>query len=106
MDNLFVINQIIEKALEYNLDVKFMFVDFKKVFDSVDHDYLWVALQNQGGIGKIIEIIKNIYKNTKAYIKTHKKGREFNAERGFRQGHPLSPNLFNCALEEVFKKLD
>ncbi len=35
-----------------------------------------------------------------------RRGREFKIERGVRQEDPLSPNLFNCLLEQIFRKLD
>ncbi len=45
-DNIFVINQIIEKAIEYNFEVKFLFIDFNKTFDLVTHNFMWKALIN------------------------------------------------------------
>ncbi len=48
IDNLFVTNQIIEKANEYSLPVKIIFIDFQKAFDTIYHNYLWQALKNLG----------------------------------------------------------
>ncbi len=44
MDNIFVINQIIEKAIEYNFEVKFLFINFNKAFNLVMHNFMWKAL--------------------------------------------------------------
>ncbi len=47
VDNIFVINQVIEKAREYCLKVKLMFIDYKKAFDLIKHSYLWQAMKKQ-----------------------------------------------------------
>ena len=51
-------------------------------------------------------LIQEMYTNVKARVVTDVKGRYFNIEKGVKQGDPLSPILFNTALEEVFRKLD
>ncbi|KAJ4446733.1 hypothetical protein ANN_13430 [Periplaneta americana] len=38
-------------------------------------------------------------------VKLDTEGTPFNIQRGVRQGDPLSPKIFNCVLEEVFRKL-
>ena len=40
------------------------------------------------------------------HIRLDKNGPLFPIERGVKQGDPPSPNLFNCILQEVFKKMD
>ncbi len=41
-----------------------------------------------------------------AYVKMDNKSGKFKIGGGVRQGDPLSFNWFNCALEEVFRKLE
>ncbi len=105
VDNIFVLNQIIEKTNEFNLGIKMLSIDFHKAFDSVDHEYLKMSLRKQGLEEDYIHIIQNYYKNAKARITLKNRGREFKVEKGVRQGDPLSPNLFNCILEEIFHNL-
>lgn len=40
MDRIHTLNQLLEKANAYQLEINLMFVDFCKVFDSVYHGYL------------------------------------------------------------------
>jgi hypothetical protein len=106
IDHLHTMNQIIEKCLEFQLDLYIALIDFSKAFDSIIHEYMWMALKNQGVPTKYIEIIRDMYRGLKARIKTEIEGEYFEIRRGVKQGDPLSPVLFNCALEEIFKKMN
>lgn len=82
------------------------FVDFNKAFDSLEHKYIWEALEKQGVQTKFIRILKNIYCNSTAQIKLETAGKEFPIERGVRQGDPISPKLFTAVLEQIYRNLD
>ncbi len=44
--------------------------------------------------------------NSEDYIKLDRKGENFSIEKGVKQEDPLSPNIFNSVLEEVFWKMN
>jgi len=106
LDHIITINQVLEKTSEFKIETHLLFIDFRKVFDTVSHKFLWEALRAQGVEAQIISILEKIYGNSKAYVRLDKCGPPFPIERGVKQGDPLSPNLFNCILQEVFKNLD
>jgi len=83
-----------------------MFINFCKAFDSLYHDKIWEFLASQGIETQIIDILANSYKNCTAQIKLDLVGRHFKIKRRVRQGDPLSPNIFNAVLEDIFRKLD
>ena len=95
-------NQTIEKCLEFQIDLFIALIDFRKAFDSIIHRIMWKALENQGVPKPYIETIKDMYKDLKARIKTEIEGDYFEIKKGVKQGDPLTPILFNCALEEIF----
>ena len=39
---------IIEKAIEFQKNIYFCFIDYAKAFDCVDHNKLWKILQEMG----------------------------------------------------------
>ncbi len=45
INQVFILNQLIEKAKEYTIDLYFLFVDFQKAFDTIDHNFFWGALK-------------------------------------------------------------
>ncbi len=47
-DHLFTVTQIIERFTEFNLPLWICAVDFKKAFDTVEHQAIWDALVQQG----------------------------------------------------------
>jgi len=56
-DHLFCIHQILEKTLEYNEAVHRLFIDFKKVYDSVRREVLYNILIEFGITMKLVRLI-------------------------------------------------
>jgi len=53
-------SQIIEKHREFNIPTYNAFIDFKKVFDSVDRDKLWTIMLSKEIPTHLITIIQKI----------------------------------------------
>ena len=104
-DHLFTMTILLEQSHEYQLPLWAATVDFKKAFDTVNHNRLWTTLRDQKIPQAYITLLQQLYKDQSACVKTDTKSREFNILRGVKQGDPLSSLLFNALLEEVFKKL-
>jgi len=41
------LDQMLEKAKEYGIEVLMVFVDFRKAFDTIKHTKIWEALEKQ-----------------------------------------------------------
>ena len=82
------------------------FMNYNKVFDSVQHSAILQAMKKQGIHQKYIKIFKKLYSKSTAKVKTERIGPSFKLSRGVRQGNPISPKLFTCIIEDVFRKLD
>ncbi|KAL1446466.1 hypothetical protein WDU94_013973 [Cyamophila willieti] len=106
IDHIHSVNQIIEKGHEYNIPLYMAFCDYSKAFDSIKHCYIWESLKTFGIDQVYIEVLKEIYRNTRAFISLDKNGREFEIRRGVRQGCPISSDLFNTVLETIFRDLN
>ncbi len=105
IDHLFTLNQLIEKTVEHQMELHMAFIDCEKAFDSLKHEFLINTLRSQGAPARLTALIHDMYTNLKARIITERPGRYFPVNRGVKQGDPLSPMLFNAALQEIFKKL-
>ncbi len=52
-----------------------------------------------------ITLLQHFCKNQRATVKTDVRSRQFNIERGVKQGDPLSSYLFNALLEHIFRNI-
>lgn len=84
----------------------FTIVDISKAFDTVPHAALKPCLAKKGVPDPIVELIDEMYKNTKTTIKTKDGGVEILIRRGVKQGDPLSPLLFNICLEPLLEEIE
>ncbi len=106
-DHLHAINQLIEKACEYQLQLCLGFVDYQKAFDSVEHADMFKALRKVNIEEGYVRILEDIYTDAVARIHIDNDiSRTVNIQRGVRQGDTLSPKIFTTTIEEVFKKSD
>ena len=103
--HLYTMTLLHEKSYEWQLDLWIATIDFKKAFDTVDHNQLWQALSHQNVPEPYINLLKSLYSNQVATVKTDRVSKNFNIERGVKQGDPLSSLLFNAALEDLFKQI-
>ena len=69
-DQIFSLNQIIEKCLDQQIPCLINFIDFKAAFDSVHRPSLWEILRLYGFPSKIINIIRNSYADTSCAVKS------------------------------------
>ena len=72
-DNISALWLIIEKAREFFNDhhLFIAFIDFKAVFDSVDHLALWSILRNMGVAGKLVNLLSSIYDGAEYYVRVN-----------------------------------
>jgi len=96
---------IMEKMREHQLPLYMCFVDFKKAFDCVSHEQLWLSMVEMGYPAHIINLITELYRKQTAKVKIAGiLSSEFRIRRGVRQGCVISPTLFNILSEMVMRE--
>ena len=62
--------RIIEKAREFQKNMYFCFIDNAKAFDCVDHNKLWITLQEMGTPNHLTCLLRNLYAGQEATVGT------------------------------------
>ena len=95
---------IIEKAIEFQKNIYFCFIDYAKAFDCVDHHKLWKILQEMGIPDHLTCLLRNLYAGQEATVRTgHAATHWFQIGKGVRQGCILSPGLFTFYAEYIMR---
>lgn len=82
-----------------------VFIDFKKAYDRVYHEYLFRILDHNGVRGRFLTLVKNMYRKTKYSVRIGDHVSEpFTPTRGAKQGDPLSPILFILFINSCLQK--
>ena len=90
-DQIANIYWIIEKAIEFQRNIYFCFIDYAKAFDSADHNKLWKILNEIGIPDHLTCLLRNLYVGQEATVRTgHGTMNWFKIGKGVRQG-VLSP---------------
>ena len=98
--NIRQIADILQFTLDQNMSGIAVFLDFEKVFDSLEWDFLDKALEMFNFRENFGKWVKAIYKNiSSCVIHNGFSSPFFLLQRGVRQGCPLSELLFIIAVE-------
>ena len=103
-DQIATLRIIVEQSIEWNSSLYVNFVDYEKAFDSLDRETLWKILRHYGVPMKLVNMIKNSYKEMSCRV-IHYGQLIKNVEirTGVRQGCLLSPFLFILAIDWIMK---
>ena len=101
-DHIVNIRWIIGKGREFQKDIWFCFIDYAKAFDCVDHNKLWKILQEMRIRAHLVCLLKNLYADQEATVRTgHGTAEWFQIRKGVHQDCILSPCLFNLYTENI-----
>ena len=82
----------------------YLFIDYAKAFDCVDHNKLWKILKEMGIPGHLTCLMRNVYAGQEATVRTgHGTTDLFQIRKGVRQDCILSPCLFNLYAEYIMR---
>ena len=102
VDQIFTLRRILEHRFKFQQPTAACFIDFRAAFDSVDRESLWKVMLADGIPPKFIRLLKAFYSSTKARVRAYgAESSTFPLSSGVRQGCPLSPVLFNYAIDWI-----
>ena len=99
------IHWIIEKAIEFQENIYFCFIDHAKAFGCVDHNKLWEILKEMGIPDHLTCLLRNMHVGQEATVRTgHGTADWLQIEKGVHQGCILSPCSCNLICREHHAK--
>ena len=99
-ENIRLVQDLLDFCSHTKLPSIFIFLDFKKAFDNIDHDFLFEVLKRYNFGTSLIKWIKTIYKNADGKVTNNGwLSKTFSITKGVRQGCPLSALLFILVVE-------
>lgn len=103
LDNIYVLSSAIQFQLRLgHRKIYALFVDFKRAFDSINHDKLWMKLLGMGISAKIIRTLKNLYDQANLQVRTGDGLSEAtDITEGVLQVEILSPLLFILFIADI-----
>ena len=106
LDHMFLLKCVIDLCKWKKKKLFCLFVDYSKTFDMVWREGLWYKLVKKNVSGKILNVIKSMYENTKSCVMLNQELSEtFLFNVGVRQGENLSPLLFAYYVNDIEESL-
>jgi len=107
IDNIFALKIINKKLWEYNQSIRYLFIDFQRAYDFIHTDTIWKCMEEFKIPTKLINICKTCIQKTRSAVRIEGTlSSFFENKTGLKQGDPLSPTLFNLALQKVIQSIE
>ena len=104
---IFMVWMLFERAIEQPKDFYMCFIDYSKAFYKVKHEELFQLMEGIDLDGKDIHILRKLYLEQAACMKTNNETCEYiKTERGVQQDCVFSLDLFNLYSEIILGDLE
>jgi sorting nexin-29 len=98
---------MMKKHYAHGLHLHVLFIDFTEAFDSVNREKLLEIMYEYGISKKLIRLVEMSLNTTKAKVKVgNNLSKEFEFNKGVKQGDGLSTTLFILALHKAAMKTE
>lgn len=107
-DCIFVLWSIIKKVINNDKRKLYCaFVDFRKAFDVVYRNGIWLKLIRYGVSSRMVSMLRKIYDVVASCVRVNSEYTDFfESHMGVKQGEPLSPLLFLFFINDMQQHLD
>ena len=104
--NANLVNACLQDAKNRSTDCVVVFLDISKAFDHIGHTHIEQCLYSQGISHNLSRLIMSLLQGNNICIDTGKvKSDPIRVNRSVPQGGPLSPILFNTAINFIYQEL-
>ena len=104
--NARLVNACLQKAKKEKTDCSAIFLDISKAFDRIGHKHIQLSLEQHGVSSNLKDLIMSLLENNSIRIHVNREASEcIQIKRSVPQGGPLSPTLFNLAINYIFEEL-
>ncbi|VDP04095.1 unnamed protein product [Heligmosomoides polygyrus] len=106
-DAIFIARQVMQECGEKRMPCYLAFLDLEKAYDRPQRAVLWKSLRGRGVSERLISVIKDMYEDSKASVRTpHGMTKKMDITVGVHQGSALSPFLFVLTLDCIVNHLE
>ena len=106
IDHVFTLLALVQKRLLNHGKLYVCLIDFKKAFDLIDRNTLWLILKKNGIRGKMYQAVKSMYEVVTARVRVGGDlTKAFMCSRGLKQGDSCSPILFSLLINELANEI-
>ena len=105
-EHVFTLQQVLRERSRCGKKTFVLFVDFKKAYDSVHLDALWVVLERQGVPSHFVNLLRDWAAKRRTQVRVNGELSEpFRMSKGVPQGDPLSCLLYNLFTDSLSRYL-
>lgn len=106
-DGILALQEIVHEVRRRRTEGVFLKLDFQKAYDRLDWSFLRLVLERRGFDDRWCSWIMQLVRTGSTAININGEvGPSFRSSRGVRQGDPISPLLFNLAVDALATILD
>lgn len=101
-----IVDVCLKDAIAKKQDCTVAFLDISKAFDRIGHRHIKNSLMERGISANMTKLICNLLIDNRTRISANRaKTEDIYIKCGVPQGWPLSPILFNIAIDYIFKEI-